>query len=60
MSLRERINDRRQIDVTPLHERRAGERRGMPRWIARKIDRELRGLDGLPVQDRTRDLLEAA
>lgn len=60
MSLRERINDRRQIDVTPLHERRAGERRGMPRWIARKIDRELRGLDGLPIADHTYDIVKAA
>ena len=59
MSLTERM-ERRQHEVTPLIERRGGSERRTPRWIARKIDRELRGKDGLPVQDRTFDMLDAA
>lgn len=60
MSLSQRIADRRQTDITPLHERRATERRGTPVWIRRMTERQLRGLDGLPVADHTYDVTKEA
>lgn len=57
VTLTERIHgkDRWQDNIRPLYERR-----GTPRWISRKIEREFRGEDGLPVQDTTYDLVKAA
>jgi hypothetical protein len=54
MSLSERINERRQTDIQPLRERR-----GTPVWIKRMTERQLRGEDGLPVQDATYDVLRS-
>lgn len=58
MSLRERIQERRQVDLTPLHERRGEDRRSTPRWIQRRIERELRGEDGMTAYDTTWDTLK--
>lgn len=61
MSLYERIHgERRQTDITPLHERRGDGRRSTPRWIKRKIEREFEGKPGLPIQDDTFDVLGRA
>jgi hypothetical protein len=44
MTLTQRINDRRQTDLTPLREQRVAERR-QPTWIKRMQDGELRAKD---------------
>jgi hypothetical protein len=53
MSLSQRIEERRQVDIQPMRERR-----GTPVWIRRMTERQLDGKDGFTVRDNTHDVLK--